>query len=142
MRRVKLLLIFTVAFMAVGTLLELFLLSHYEDEWQLLPILLIASSLILCIAYSLKTNQWILRTLQVMLWATAFTGCLGVYFHLKANLEFEAELHPRQTFTQHLLDSFSGALPALAPGSLLVFSLIGYIYLNIQNKLISNETLN
>lgn len=142
MRRVRWLLIFTMAFMAVGTLLELFLLSHYEDEWQLLPILLIASSLILFMAYVLMTKSWILRSLQVMLWATAFSGLLGVYFHMKANFEFEAELRPTLSFMQHLLDSFSGALPALAPGSMVLFALIGYIYIYIQRKPLSNETFN
>lgn len=77
-----------------------------------------------------------------MLWSTAFSGLLGVYFHMKANFEFESELRPKLSFTQHLLDSFSGALPALAPGSMVVFALIGYTYIYIQHKSISNETPN
>jgi len=130
------------AFMALGTLLELFLLTHYEDEWQLLPILLIASSLILFVAFVFKNNKWIWIILQLSLWLTACSGLLGVYFHMKANFEFEAELRPKLSFTRHLLDSFSGALPALAPGSMVLFALIGYIYIYIQRKPLSNETFN
>lgn len=142
MQRVKYLLIFTAAFMAIGTLLELFLLAHYEDEWQLLPILLIIASLVLFGVYLFLEKLWVLRSLQTLLIAVGLSGGLGVFFHMKANLEFEAELHPTLSFTQHLLDSFSGALPALAPGSMFVFALIGYIYIYIQRKPLSNETLN
>mgnify|MGYP005846941923 CR=1 FL=1 len=140
--RLKSLLVFTVIFMSLGTLIELFLLSHYEDEWQLLPIILISAALLIFIFLLINPKAWLIIGLKILLWGCALSGALGAYFHIRANLEFEAELHPTQSFTQHLIDSLSGALPALAPGSMLVFALIGYIHLYIQHKTIIYEKPN
>ncbi|MDX1629889.1 MAG: hypothetical protein R3345_14375, partial [Fulvivirga sp.] len=71
--------------------------------------------------------------------ACGISGILGFYFHLKANIEFETELHPTQSVTDTLLASFSGALPALAPGSMIVFALVGFIYLLFKKKLNHHE---
>ena len=69
-----------------------------------------------------------------MLFLAALSGLLGTYFHLKANLEFESELHPTQDFTTNFIESLSGALPALAPGSMILLAIIGYIFTLTINK--------
>ena len=49
--------------------------------------------------------------------------------HLQANYEFEQDMKPTAGFWQLILESISGALPTLAPMSLLVLACIGYSYL-------------
>lgn len=70
----------------------------------------------------------------------ALSGFIGIYFHLQANWEFETELHPGQDLITNFTESMSGALPALAPGSMVVFALIGYIYIQQLDKHPKYET--
>jgi len=112
--------------MAVGTFSELILIGHYEDEWQLIPIILIVITSLFGVM--IRPSKTLLNVFKVLLAACAFSGLLGVYFHLQANMEFEAELHPTQSYFTTFIESLSGALPALAPSSMIVFALIGYIY--------------
>ncbi|MEP2771828.1 MAG: hypothetical protein ABJH05_06745 [Fulvivirga sp.] len=118
-----------IVFMAVGTVAELLLLSHYEDTWQLLPIILISLSMVLMVIVGHSRSTLALQTFKALLVTCALSGVLGAYFHLQANMEFEMELHPTQSWTTSFIESLSGALPALAPGSMILFGLIGYIYI-------------
>ena len=56
------------------------------------------------------------------------SGGLGVWFHLKANFEFEMELHPSLEGWELLKESLSGAIPALAPGSMVALGLVGHLF--------------
>lgn len=125
-----------ILFMASGTVIELLLLSHYEDTWQLLPIILIGLSLICFLMTFWLRQNWVVQLLKLLLLGCVISGGLGVYFHLKANMEFEAEMHPTQSWSTTFLESLSGALPALAPGSMILFAIIGYIYILTINKLL------
>lgn len=123
-----------ILFMASGTVIELLLLSHYEDTWQLLPIILIGLSLICFLMTFWLRQNWVVQLLKLLLLSCVISGGLGVYFHLQANMEFEAEMHPTQSWSTTFLESLSGALPALAPGSMILFAIIGYIYILTINK--------
>ena len=131
---------FTLIFMALATITELYLIEHFEDSWQLVPIIIIALIII--------ATGWLIRhpsplsfnIFRLLLLASVLSGFAGIYFHLKANIEFETEMHPDQAFSTTLVESLSGALPALAPGSMIVFALFGYIYLLLNNKLRTHET--
>ena len=59
---------------------------------------------------------------------TALAGLYGVFLHLQANFQFEQEMTPTHTNWELFTESLSGAIPALAPGSLVAFSIIGYSY--------------
>lgn len=131
---------FAIIFMAIGTVAELVLISHYEDQWQLLPIILISVVMGVFMISLWKRSVGLMRLFKVLLVACVLSGALGVYFHLRANMEFEAELHPSQPSTTTFFESLSGALPALAPGSMIIFALIGYIYILLINKQHNNES--
>lgn len=115
-------------FMAVGTLTELFLLEHFEDQWQLVPIILIGASLLLFVFLQFRSSKKFIAIFNGFMVSCALSGCLGTWFHFKANMEFESELHPKSTLWSLLTESLTGALPALAPGSMIVFALLGYLY--------------
>ena len=121
--------------MAIGTISELILIGHYESAWQLLPIILISLALILFLVISFRKLQVLSRLFGVLMLLCVVAGIIGFYLHLNANMEFAAEMRPTLSRWSIFLSSFSGAIPALAPGSLIAFGIIGYAY----NLLLSNK---
>ncbi|WP_445383646.1 hypothetical protein [Robiginitalea sp. IMCC43444] len=116
-------------FMAIGILMELYLLGHHEDTQQLIPILCIAASLLLAWVLFFQPTRLLQRLFKVVLGLTALSGVYGTYLHLLANYEFEQEMAPGAERWELFMESLSGALPALAPASMIVLALIGYSYL-------------
>lgn len=120
--------------MSFGTVSELILLGHYEDLWQLVPIVLIGVSIIIFILLHWRLSLVFLKLFNGLMMGCVLGGILGTWFHVKANMEFEMELHPSLSGLSLMIDSLSGALPALAPGSMIVFGLIGYLYTILIKK--------
>lgn len=118
-------------FMLFGTATELFLLNHYEDTQQLIPLLLIAIAVVLLLSLFFKRSKLLEKIFKIVLGLTALSGLYGTYLHLIANFEFEQEMKPSATTGQLLFESLSGALPALAPCSMIVLALLGYSYLQL-----------
>lgn len=120
--------------MTVGTVLELVLLSHYEDRLQLIPILCIALIMINATILVFRRTSFIKATFKLVLVVTAVSGFYGSFLHLQANYEFELEMRPTANSWNLFLESLSGAFPALAPFSMIVLALIGYSYLILINQ--------
>ncbi|WP_179345777.1 hypothetical protein [Winogradskyella ursingii] len=118
----------------IGTVLELYLLDHYEDTLQLIPILCIGLVMLTVILLIFLKSKLIKVAFKVILLITALSGIYGGYLHLLANYEFEIEMRPTANNWELLSESLSGALPALAPFSMIVLALIGYSYLIIINQ--------
>ena len=76
-------------FMMVGTAMELYLLDHYEDTLQLIPILCIGASLITIFILIYRRAKWTIITYKLVLALTALSGVYGTFLHLQANYEFE-----------------------------------------------------
>ncbi len=136
---IKKMVVFTIFMFLVGTGLELILLSHYEDEWQLIPIILLALGLIAFTILLVRYSSILMSTTRSILVASGLSGLLGTYFHMKANFEFEQEIRSSLPTVELLWESLSGALPALAPMSMIVFTLLGFIYLKIIKE--NDETI-
>ncbi len=115
-------------------MLELYLLDHYEDTLQLIPILCIGLVMLTVILLIFLKSKLIKVAFKVILLITALSGIYGGYLHLLANYEFEIEMRPTANNWELLSESLSGALPALAPFSMIVLALIGYSYLIIINQ--------
>lgn len=126
--RVYWIVVITLVFMAIGTCAELLLLHHYEDQWQLAPIVLILLSTVVFVLSLWKASKALIKLFKILMIGCAASGIIGAWFHLKANMEFEKELHPSSSGWTLISETLSGALPALAPGSMIVFALIGYMY--------------
>ena len=127
--RLKQVLVLALLFIMIGTLLELYLLDHYEDTWQLIPVLCIGVALVnLCVLFY-RRSQAAIHLFKLALVLTTFSGVYGVVLHLQSNFEFEQDMKPTASFWQLILESLSGALPTLAPMSLVVLACIGYSYL-------------
>ena len=115
-------------FGVLGTLAELYLLGHYEEWWQFVPVLLLgiaAPLIVLCWAIPSPAT---LRALQGLMLLFVVAGALGVYQHYTGNVEFELEMYPSRAGFELFWESLQGATPALAPASLSWLGLIGLAY--------------
>jgi len=120
--------------MMVGTVLELYLLQHYESVTQLIPIVCIGLIMLVVVLLVFLRTRLIKVIFKLILLITALSGIYGFYLHLSANYEFELEIKPTANGWDLFLESLSGALPTLAPFSMIVLALIGYSYLILINK--------
>jgi amino acid permease len=127
--KVKRIILLAFVFMTVGSLLELYLLDHYEDALQLIPILCLGISMLIMLILFFKRTNALKNLFKVVLTLTAISGFVGVYLHLNGNFEFEQEMKPTAQNWDLFVESWSGAFPALAPLSLTILALIGYSYL-------------
>lgn len=127
-KNISRLVIVILALMCLGTLSELLLIGHYEDNWQLTPVGIIAITILLFFVLQLIRVPWLIKVFRILMIICILSGGLGVWFHLKANFEFETELHPSNSGWILIKESLSGAIPALAPGSMVALGLIGYLY--------------
>ena len=117
-----------VMLMAVGTLVELALMGHYEEVWQWPPMVLLGLSLVSFLALVWRPGSVTRRVFRGLMLLCGLSGLIGTWLHLQANWEFERELHPTASAWNTFTDSLTGALPALAPFSMVVFALLGYLY--------------
>ena len=125
------LLLITLLVMTLGTTLELYLLGHYEDALQLIPMAAIALVIVGMVLVYLKDSKPVYISFTLILCLTGLSGLYGMYLHLRANYEFELEMTPTASNWHIIGESLSGALPALAPASMIVLALLGYSYLTL-----------
>jgi hypothetical protein len=108
-------------------LLELWLLGHYEDVWQWTPLALLSAGLIACAWIARRPGPVSLRTFEWLMAAHVAAGAGGLFLHLKANVEFEMELHPDNAGWPLIQETLTGAIPALAPGAMFQLGLLGML---------------
>lgn len=112
----------------VGTGLELVLLGHTEDVWQLSPLVLMALSLVV-LGWRLRDRRAAcLQWFQGIMGMFVLSGLVGLWLHYEGNMEFEREMYPSLTGVELFLESLTGATPTLAPGTMLELGLLGFAY--------------
>ncbi|HIF55913.1 MAG: hypothetical protein ABGY10_08990 [bacterium] len=114
-------------FAILGTGIELIFLEHFEDPWQWAPIALLGAGLVLGAAVVLRPSRPTVRALQLLMISYVLSAGVGLYLHLKANVEFELELRPTMANTELILETLKGAIPALAPGVMVQLGLLGLL---------------
>lgn len=113
----------------IGLILELVLIGHYESFWQYFPLISLGLGLL-----SLGMSSRSLLLVKFFYLLTILSGVLGVILHLKNNWEFELEMYPGMATSELILKSLTGALPALAPGTLIPIGLMGFLLLQLKTK--------
>jgi hypothetical protein len=117
-----------------GTGVDLFLLGHYEDWTQWIPL-----TLLIC---GLGVSVWTLiaQRQRSQLWfrwtgiTYAAGGLLGIFLHLKGNREFELEMYPDLGGAKLIAEALTGATPALAPGTMVQLGLLAIIITFIASR--------
>ena len=124
----------TLTFFLLGTLTELYLINHYTEIFQIIPIVCITFSIFSFVVLIFKVSRSTVKLFKFSLFTTSLIGLLGVFFHLNSNYEFEKEMKPSSDSWGLFVESLSGALPALAPLNLVILSMVGYSYILILKQ--------
>jgi hypothetical protein len=114
-----------------GTAIDLSLIGHYEDEWQLIPLAMAGLAMVATGALAVTaptsgraaTVLQLFRSVMVLL---MLTGVVGAVLHYRANMEFKLEMDPSLSGLKLFISVVRAkAPPSMAPGSLVLFGLIG-----------------
>ena len=124
----------------MGTGLELALLEHYEDAWQLIPIVLLAAGLAGSVWHITVPSRYSGRVLGALMLAFVVAGLLGLWLHFKGNMEFELEMYPGLTGWPLVWKTLGGAVPALAPGTMIFVGLIGLVVARSPRLALVNQS--
>jgi hypothetical protein len=113
----------------VGTGVELFLIAHYEDTLQLVPLASIAIALAVLIWHVARSDALSVRALQATMVLFLLAGSAGMWFHFRGGAEFQLEIDPAQS----RWDIFAKVMrakapPVLASGVMMQLGLIGLVY--------------
>jgi hypothetical protein len=113
----------------VGSGTELWLLEHYKEKAQLIPLVAIAATLLALGWHRLAPGRGSRRSLQVVLSVLVVAGLLGVVLHMRGNAEFQREMDPSLAGSALWWRTLRAkAPPALAPGVLAQLGLLGLVY--------------
>ena len=115
-------------FGSAGTFVELLLIGHFEDWWQLLPLVLLgAVALLGTIAWRVPGRR-VLAWWRALMVACVLSGVEGNWLHYSGNVEFEREMYPDRAGMELFRESMAGATPVLAPGTMTVIGLLGLVF--------------
>jgi hypothetical protein len=119
---------FVGALFAAGVLgigIELCFLGHTEDRWQLVPLVLLGLGLMAQIWLVWRPSSASLRAFRSLMLFFVLSGFVGVYLHYSANVEFELEMYPSRRGLELIREALTGALPALAPATMMHLGFLG-----------------
>lgn len=111
----------------VGTGAELLLLEHYEDAWQFVPLVLIGLGLLAMGWRAVRPGRASLSAFRTVMVLMVVSGALGLFLHYRGNTEFELERDPALAGFALFREAMTGATPALAPGAMMLFGLLGLV---------------
>jgi hypothetical protein len=112
-----------------GTLVDLVLLSHYEDTAQVIPVVLLVAALGTLAWNRTRPGIGSVRMLRAVMVLVAAAGLIGVGLHFNGAAEFQREIDPSIALWPLIRKvARSQSPPLLAPGAMLQLGLIGLIY--------------
>lgn len=128
--RVRGLLMAVLAVGLAGTWIELVLLAHYEEPWQVLPLVVIALAMGALAWFVVRPGAVSGRALQIVMALCIVSGAAGTALHMRGAAEFQLEVDPSlprwKLFTKVIR---AQSPPALAPGMLVQLGLVGLVAL-------------
>jgi hypothetical protein len=108
---------------------ELVLLEHYEDAFQLVPLFCLAAGALAIAAHVViggAGTVWLVRATMGILIPV---GVVGMILHYRGNLEFQLEMDATQSGWQLFFKAMHAKTPpALAPGVMAQLGLLGLLY--------------
>ena len=112
-----------------GISVELWLLDHVEDAYQLIPMGLNAAAVLVAALVAMRPSMATLRLFQAVMLLMMVSGAAGVWLHYQVNTEFQLEMDPQLSGLALFRKSIvAKAPPALAPGAMVQLGLIGLAY--------------
>lgn len=112
-----------------GISLELWLMAHTEDVYQLIPFFISFAGVITMIAVALKPSTGSVRLFQAVMVLFLLSGIVGMWLHFQVNMEFQLEMDPALAgMALYQKAILAKSPPALAPGAMIQLGLIGLAY--------------
>ena len=90
-----------------GISLELWLLAHTEDVYQLIPLWLAAAAIVASVVVALRPTPGTIRLFQTVMVLFLLSGVVGMWLHFQVNMEFQLEMDPAL--------AGAGAVPKIHP---------------------------
>jgi hypothetical protein len=113
----------------VGTGVELVLLEHYEDTWQLVPLVLIVLTLSTLAWHGTRHSSASLRSVRAAMALCVAAGLVGIVLHLRGAAEFQREMDPSQSRWSVFKKAMRAkSPPVLAAGAMIELGLLGFAY--------------
>lgn len=129
LRMVRHLVLAVVALGTLGMSIELFLVDHYEDSNQAIPLALAGVAAAILLWTAVRPGPVVLRALQFVMLSYVGAGILGITLHFKATSEFQLEMDPSLAGWPLVWQAIrSTAPPALAPGVMMQLGVLGLVY--------------
>lgn len=120
----------TILFLGIaGISLELWLMAHTEDVYQLIPLFIAFGGVIAMIVVAVKPSAGAVRLFQAVMALFLLSGVVGMWLHFQVNMEFQLEMDPSLTgMALYQKAILAKTPPALAPGAMIQLGLIGLAY--------------
>jgi hypothetical protein len=113
----------------VGSGVELVLLEHYEDSWQLVPIFFIGLALAVVAGHVMTGSAKSLVLLRLVMGCLVVAGIIGIVLHYRGSMAFQLEMDPTQSGWPLFATVIRAkAPPTLAPGVMAQLGLLGLLY--------------
>ena len=112
-----------------GISLELWLLAHTEDFYQLIPLWLAGAAMAVSVVMAIRPTVGTIRLFQAVMLLFLLSGAVGMALHFQVNMEFQQEMDPALAGMALFRKSIHAKTPpALAPGAMIQLGLIGLAY--------------
>jgi hypothetical protein len=112
----------------LGTTAELLLLKHTEEWWQLVPIILLSLGALVVGWIAIANSRQSVIALRALMALFVISGGIGLVQHFRGNIRDAAESNPSLAGTALFREAIMGATPALAPGTMIQFGLLGLVF--------------
>lgn len=113
----------------LGTAVDLVLLDHYEDVWQMPPLVLCVASLLIVLWVGLRSGPTAVRALRIAMVLCIVSGLAGLALHYNGNREFQHEIDPELAGWALFIKVVTAkAPPALAPAVMAQLGFLGLLY--------------
>ena len=112
----------------IGTEVELLFIGHDESPTQFIPLVLIAIGIAVVVWHIVRESSSSMVALRITMALIIVSGVLGVVLHYRGSVEFQKELDPSIHGSELFMKVMeSKAPPALAPGIMAYFGLLGFV---------------
>jgi hypothetical protein len=113
---------------AVGLLVELALLEHFDSVSQWIPLALLVVVVGAVVGVRARRGPRAVRFFQAVMAICVLAGAVGIFLHYRGNVAFELERDGSLRGLALFWEAIRGATPALAPGALSQLGLLGLAY--------------
>ena len=112
-----------------GISLELWLMAHTEDAYQLIPLWLAAAGIVSAMVVAARPSIGTVRLFQAVMVLFLLSGIIGMVLHFQVNIEFQREMDAALSgLALYQKAILAKSPPALAPGAMIQLGLIGLAY--------------